>query len=145
MLDLIALTKETVTFLAPFLPYLVKAGENVAEEAGKKLGEQAGGGAWGAAKALWAKLRPHVEAKSVAQEAVQEVATNPKDEDAQAALRLQLKKIFNEDESLAQEVFKIQNEAKKAGVNVAALGNRSVAIGGDVSGTTIVTGDKNKI
>ena len=61
--------EEAVAFLAPFLPYLLKVGENAAEEAGKKLGQQAGGGAWEKAKALWAKLRPKAEAKDAAQEA----------------------------------------------------------------------------
>jgi hypothetical protein len=143
MLDLVILAKEAVTFLAPFLPYLLKAGEGLAEEAGKKLGEQAGGGAWDKAKALWGRLRPKVEVKPAAQEAIQDVAKDPHDEDALAALRLQLKKIFTEDEDLAQKVFKLQQEMHGAGVNVAAIGDRSVAIGGNVSNTTITTGDQN--
>jgi hypothetical protein len=145
MLDVVVLSKEIVTFLAPFLPYLLKAGEGAAEEAGKKLGEKAGGGAWDKAKALWAKLRPKAEAKPAAQEAVEEVAASPKDEDARAALRLQLKKLLAEDESLAREVFEMHEGARKAGVNVAAIGDRSVAIGGGVSGSNIITGDSNKI
>lgn len=145
MLDLIVLAKETVTFLAPFLPYLLKAGEGAAEEAGKKLGEKAGGGAWDKAKALWAKLRPKAEAKPAALEAAQEVAAAPEDEDARAALRVQLKKLLAEDESLAREVSEMQREMRQAGVNVAATGDRSVAIGGNVSGSNIATGDQNKI
>jgi hypothetical protein len=144
MLDFIMLAKETVAFLAPFLPYLVKAGEGAAEEVGKKLGEAGGGGAWEKAKALWARLRPSVEAKTTTQEAVQELAANPQDDDARAALRVQLKKLFTEDESLAQEISKLQKEVQKAGVNVAAIGERSVAIAGNVTGTTIITGDRYK-
>jgi hypothetical protein len=144
MLDLIMLAKETAGFLAPFLPYLLKAGESVAEEAGKKLGDQSGGGVWETAKALWARLSPKVEAKPATHEAVQEVAANPADEDARAALRLQLKKLFTEDESLANEILKIQKDAQKAGINVAAIGERSIAIGGNVSGSTISTGDQYK-
>jgi hypothetical protein len=145
MLDLVALAKETVTFLAPFLPYLLKVGEGAAEEAGKKIGEKAGGGAWEKAKAMWAKLRPGTEAKPAAQEAVQEVTAAPEDEDARAALRLQLKKLFAEDESLAKEISEMQVQVRQAGVNVAAIGDRSVAIGGNVSGSTIVTGNENKV
>lgn len=145
MLDLVTLAKETVTFLAPFLPYLLKAGEGAAEEAGKQLGEKAGGGAWDKAKALWAKLHPKTEAKSAVKEAVQEVAAAPDDEDARAALRLQLKKILAEDESMAQEISEMQREMRRAGVNVAAIGERSVAIGGNVSGSNIMTGDQNGI
>lgn len=145
MLDLVVLVKETVTFLAPFLPYLLKAGEGAAEEAGKKLGEKAGGGAWDKAKALWAKLRPSAEVKPAAQEAVQGVAAAPEDEDARAALRVQLKKLLAEDESLAREVSEMQREMRQAGVNIAAIGDRSVAIGGNVSGSNIITGDQNRL
>jgi hypothetical protein len=44
------LTDNTVAFLAPFLPYLLKAGEKAAEEAGRRLGAAA----WEQAQALWA-------------------------------------------------------------------------------------------
>jgi hypothetical protein len=99
-MDVATLTKEVVVFLAPFLPYLLKAGEKAAEEAGKKLG----GDAWEQAKALWSKLRPKVEAKPAAQEAVQDMAQAPANKDAQVALRLQLKKLLTEDTALAQEI-----------------------------------------
>jgi hypothetical protein len=141
MLDVLLLAKEAVTFLAPFLPYLIKSGEALAEEAGKKVGEQAGGGAWEKAKTLWAKLRPKVETKPAAREALEDLVANPNDEDTRAALRMQLRKLFVEDELFAQEIAKIQNDVKQSGVNVAAIGDRSVAIGGPVSNTTIMTGD----
>src|ERR1051325_6833240 len=144
MIDIADAAKETVTLLAPFLPYLLKAGEGFADEAGKKLGEEAGGGAWEKAKNLWSRLRPKVELKPAALEAVEDVATNPNDEDAVAALRNQLKKLLTEDKSLAEEILKIQDEMRRDGVNVSAIGERSVAIGGNVSGSTIITGDTNK-
>ena len=144
MIDMALLAKETVAFLAPFLPQLLKAGESVAE-GGAKLGQAAGGGAWEVAKKLWATLSPSVEAKPGTKEAVEEVKANPKDEDAQAALRLQLKKLFAEDETLAREILKIQKEAQEAGVNVAAIGDGSVAVGGNVSGSVINTGNRNRI
>jgi hypothetical protein len=144
MVDVLLLAKESVAFLAPFLPYLIKSGEALAEEAGKKLGEQAGAGAWEKAKSLFGKLLPKVESKPAAREALEDVAANPNDEDTRAALRSQLKKLFAEDEAFAQEVQKIQNDVKQSGVNVAAIGERSVAIGGPVNNTTIITGDSNK-
>jgi hypothetical protein len=59
-------------------------------EAGKQLGVDA----WEKAKSLWGKLRPQVDAKPAAQEAAQDVAETSDNEDAQAALRLQLKKLL---------------------------------------------------
>ena len=140
-MDLAQLAQTVTAFLSPFLPYLLKAGEKAAEEAGKKVG----GDAWERAKTLWSKLRPKVEAKPTAQEAVKDAAAAPQDEDAQAALRLQLKKILAEDETLAAEVAHLWEEAEAASVTVIASGERPVAIGGDVSGSTIVTGDQNVV
>lgn len=138
-MDISQLAQQLTTFLTPFLPYLLKAGEKAAEEAGKKIG----GDAWERAKTLWAKLRPKVEAKPTAQEAVKDAAAAPQDQDAQAALRLQLKKLLAEDKTLAQEVARLWEDARAAGVTVVASGARSVAVGGDVSGSVIVTGDDN--
>jgi hypothetical protein len=107
--DIQTLAKEVVAFLAPFLPYLVMAGGEAAKEAGKKFGEAA----WEQAKALWGKLRPKVEAKPAAQEAVQDAAAAPQDEDAQAALRLQLRKLLAEDETLAGEVTRLVQEGSQ--------------------------------
>ncbi len=116
-------------------------GGKAAEEASKKLGVDA----LESAKGLWGKLRPKVEAKPAALEAVTDVVAAPKDEDAQAALRLQLKKILAEDEKLADEVSRMWQEAKASNVKAIARGERSVAIGGNVSGSVIVTGDSNQV
>jgi hypothetical protein len=132
---------QVVAFLAPYLPHLLKAGERVVEETGKKLGENA----LDHAKALWAKLRPKVEAKPAALEAAQDVVAAPRDEDAQASLRSQLKKLLSEDETLAAEVARLWQEAERAGVTVTTSGDRNVIVGGDVSNTTIATGDHNVV
>jgi hypothetical protein len=129
------------TFLVPVLPYLFKTGEKVAEEAGKKIA----GNAWDWAKDLWGKLRPKVEAKPAALGAVKEVAQTPDNKDAQAALRVQLTKLLAEDEALAGEVAEWLERARAAGITVTASGERSVAIGGDMSGSIVNTGSGNAI
>jgi hypothetical protein len=139
-MDVTELVKQLTPMLIPFLPYLVKAGEKAAEEAGKQLG----GEAWGKVKTLWGRLQPSVQAKPAAQEAVQEVARNPQDADAQAALRLQLKKILTEDEALAHELVPLVQSLQQTRISVIASGERSVAVGGSISGSTIITGDVNK-
>jgi hypothetical protein len=140
-MDTTTLAQNVAAFLIPVLPYLVKAGEEAAKEAGKKFG----GDAWERAKALWGILRPKVEAKPAAQEAAQDVAQAPADPDAQAALRQQLKKLLSEDLALTQEIAHLWAEARAAGVTVVASGERSVAVGGSVSGSTIITGDRNVV
>ncbi len=56
------LSQQVTTFLAPFLPYLLKAGEKAAEEVGKKLGADA----WEKAKSLWGRLRSKPNVAQVA-------------------------------------------------------------------------------
>jgi hypothetical protein len=139
MLDVVQLAKDLTPFLTPLLPYLLKAGEAAAEKAGEKLLDAASD----KAKALAVRLWPALAAQPAVLAAAQEVAAAPADEDAQAALRLQLKKLFLEDQALAQSAAQWWAEAQAAGVQVA--GNRNVTIGGSVSGSTILTGDNNQV
>ena len=138
-MDIGALASSLTTALVPLLPYLLKAGEGAAGETGKKALDQSL--EWG--KSLWSKLKPGVEAKPAALEAAQDVADAPEDEDLQATLRVQLKKLLIEDQSLAEDVSRWLEQGKAAGITVTASGERSVAIGGDVKGA-IITGDQNK-
>ena len=140
-MDVTTLAKDLAFFLTPFLPYLLKAGEKAAEEAGKKLG----GDAWDQAKGLWARLRPKVEAKPATQEAVRDAAAAPNDDDIQAVLRVQLRKLLAEDAVLAGELERVWQEAQQSGATVIAAGERSVAIDRDVTDGTIITGDQNVI
>jgi hypothetical protein len=139
-MDIVALTQSVAPLLIPLMPYLLKMGEKAAEEAGEKIG----GATWEWGKGLWNKLRAKVEAKPAAIEAAHEVAKNPDDVDAQAALRLQLRKLLEGDPTLAEEVYELVEKAQAAGVTVTASGDRSVAVGRDVKGSTIITGDSNR-
>ena len=125
------------SFLAPFLPYVVQAGQKVADKAADVLGEEAAN----YAERLWERLKPGVEAKPAAKEAAEEVATSPKDEVALEKLRVQLQKLLEEDEALTADLTRIWGEARAANV-ITASGERSVAVGGNVSGSTIITGDQ---
>jgi hypothetical protein len=139
-MDIGALASSVTTALVPLLPYLLKAGEKAAEETGKTVAGQS----WEWAKSLWTKLKPKVEAKPAALEAAQDVVRMPNNDDARGALRLQLYKLLDEDESLAEEVSRWLEQGKAAGINVSVSGERNVAIGGSISGSTIITGDQNK-
>lgn len=99
------LVNSLTTALVP-LPYLLKAGEKAAEEMGKKVGSESL--EW--ARSLWSKLKPKVEAKPAALEAVQDAANMH----AQAALRVQLRKLLAEDQSLAEEVGRWLEQRSKS-------------------------------
>jgi hypothetical protein len=128
------------SFLAPFMRYLLKAGEPLAEEAARKINEKA----WVYAKALWARLRPKVDQEPTARAAAEDLADDPDDEDRLAALRVQLKKLLAADPALAKEMTSVWEQAEAEKVVVSVIGDRSVGIGGSVSGSTIITGDDSK-
>ena len=143
-MDFTALAASLTTALLPLLPYLLKAGEGAASQTGKNIADKTL--EWG--KSLWSKLQPKVEAKPAALEAAQDAALNPDDKDAQGALRRQLAKLLESDQSLAEEVKRWLDEGKASG-NITAGGNvvtasgeRSIAIGGNATNNTFNTNDQ---
>lgn len=132
-MDPATLAAQMVAVLAPALPYLLKAGERAAEEAGSRLGGQA----WEQASALWAKLRPRADEQPAVMEAAQEVAQRPEDEDAQAALRVQLRKLLSKDSALAAELVQVVGPGGSA-TSVSARGRGNIAVGCDISHSTII-------
>jgi hypothetical protein len=139
VVDVAALAAQVAATLAPSVPYLLG---KVADQAGHEIGRET----LQQAQALWARLRPAVESRPSAHEAVNDVAEHPADQDAQAALRLQIRKVLAEDLGLSQELARVLAETAPRGdtsVRVTASGERSVAIGGDNPGT-ISTGDSGR-
>jgi hypothetical protein len=139
-MDNTMLVQNLTAFLAPFLPYLLKTSEKAIEEVGKQLGTDA----WRRAKVLWTKLRTTMETNPAAQEAAQDVANAPEDADAQAALRLQLRKLLARDEILAAEMTRLWEVTETAGVTIIATGKRSIAAQ-KIEGSTIIAGDQNVV
>lgn len=138
----VPLAGQIVQVLTPFLPYLLKGGEDIGA-AVAKTGE---GQAIDLASKLWSRLNPKVQSRPAASEAAADLASEPGDEDAQAALRVQLRKLLLEDPSLARELSGLLQAAGPVSTvtNVSVRGDRSVGIGGDVRGSTIDTGDEHK-
>lgn len=139
---LVPLATQVVNSVGPFLPYLVAAGQGVAESL-----DEHGDEAQKLATSLWEALRPKVEARPAALDAVKYAAEQPKDDDAQVALRLQIRRLLSEDAELAAELSRILQAGQQSGgtVNVTASGARSVAIGGSANGGVIITGDQNRV
>ncbi len=137
------------------MPYLLLAGKKASEEAGKKLGV----GAWDKAKQIWGRLGGAVDKEPMAAGAAQEAAAHPEDADAQAALRLQLRKILEQDEALAGEVSTLLADGRQAawhaevhgdgavaqGPGAVAAGKGGVAVGGDVQGDVVVGTDSRTV
>jgi hypothetical protein len=90
------------TLIAPFLPFLLNLDNKTLESA-----------AYSKAQAIWEILGSKVAAKATAQEAAIDLAKNPNDKDLQATLRVQLKKLLDQDAELSKAIVThIQAEIK---------------------------------
>lgn len=92
-----------VEFLAPCLPFLPYVGNQTVEGASHKVSEDV----WRKVIQVWSQLQQKVQEKPAALEAVMDVAKDLEDEDSQATLRKQLKKILESDTLLSVEIAKI--------------------------------------
>jgi hypothetical protein len=124
--------------LAPFLPYLVRAGKRTGEDVAEALGTEAGR----LAKALWEKLRDRIDSREAAREAATDVADQPDDELARAAFTLQLRKLLTEDPTLSKEVARMLSGAQRDGIiathgGVVIAGGQHVGPGGVAAGRDI--------
>ena len=118
------------SFLAPFLPQLLKLGQPLAEEAGKAVGKQIGAGSWERAKQLWQKLWPKAEARPAINGAAVVLADDVTDKDAQVMLTKQLGKLLTADPELTATLKEL-------------LADEIAAAGNGVSVTQTVMGDSN--
>jgi hypothetical protein len=136
-------------FLSPFLPTLLRLGGKAVDKATESAAGKFGDAAFVKAQAIWGKLSPKVEAKEAAKEAAIDVANNPEDEDSLAALRVQLKKLLEQDEELMRAIAAILEEDPpngKAGTTIVqnVKGDRNQIIG-QMNGGTVTTGHQRTI
>src|ERR1700730_8713384 len=94
------LAGQLVQILARFLPYLIKVGEGLGTKAAQQLEDKG----LDVATKLWGRLGARVDARPSAREAVVDVAAQPADEDARAALRVQLRKLLVDEPELRTEL-----------------------------------------
>ncbi len=137
-MDIAVLARDLVSILGPALPFLIGAAQ---EATGQVVGEAISA----TAKKLWSKLHSKLESKPSIKEVALDLASHPDDEDAQAALRLQLKKLLTDDTELANELASIVADARRPGIIVTASGDRAIAVGGNLMGSTMITGDNNTV
>jgi class 3 adenylate cyclase len=94
-----ALASGVVAVLAP---YLAKAGEEFAKEVGKTASSKMG--------ALYQAVKARLHGHPAAAKALADLEVTPDDEDAQAALRLQLKKQMEADGAFADTLRRLLEE-----------------------------------
>lgn len=126
-----ALASQLAGLVAPFLPKLI---DKAAESAAGKAGEAA----WNKALSIWKMLWPEAEKNPEVAKAIKDVAQNAEDPDAKVALAWQLKKLTLPPEVLA-ELQKIIAESK-SDIRITSADRGGVAVGGSVTGGTIIAG-----
>ncbi len=136
---------QIVLWLAPVLPYLLKGAVELAKNAAGELGKKLGNEGWEGLKGLAAKIQKKAAHRPALRKALSEGQAAPDDVDVQAALRLQLEKVLQQDPDLQAEVVRLLAGTSASGGAVVASGERSVAIGGDVRDSVIITGDGNRV
>lgn len=122
-------------YLVPFLPALVAGATKYTESFMAKAGDES----YEFAATLWAKLKGRRQSLD---DAAQDVADHTDDQDASSSFRLQLKKLLLDEPELAQEITDMLKDRQ---VKVAASGERSVAMSGTMTSSTVITGDSNRV
>lgn len=128
-----------VAFLAPLVPHLLRGLKSGAGEAAEKLGREV----WDQAEHLWQRIRDRISGRPEVPEIVDEIARDPHDQLAQAALARELRNAMAADPSFAAEIEDLWNRLQATGPaqvrQVTASGAGAVAIGGDVDTSHITT------
>jgi histone deacetylase complex regulatory component SIN3 len=139
-MDASSLAKLVVENLAPAIPFLVKAGESATASVIKDIGVSA----WQKSVSVWSKIKPEFNDHPKLKEAIQEVADDHLDKDAQAMLRLQLKKVLMQNPMLLDELSRLVQNSDFS-TNASASGKGSVVAGESINNSTIITGKDNNI
>ena len=131
-MDLLTLATTVITFLA------LKSSEGFLQKVGER--------AYQKVEELVQTVRRKFQGDAYAEQTLERLEQKPQDEARKAALQGVLAEKVEEDHEFMQALQKLVEEIKQAGGDqVMALGERSVAIGGDVTGSTIITGDRNVV
>jgi hypothetical protein len=135
---------DITAFISPFLPVLLKLGDNAVSKAAGSAAAKFGEAAFHKAQTAWNELWPKIEVKETALEAVVDVANNPEDVKFQTVLEVQFEKLFKQDQELLKLISQILQEDSADGVpgvqivqNV--IGNKNQTIGRMEGGLMIGT------
>lgn len=123
-IDPATLIPNAVALLAPALPLLYGFAKETAKGAAGKLGETV----IEKADALLTKLKAKFSSRPALEEAVKDVAKQPDDADAQAALRVQLRKLLEAEPDFAGELHQIVSTVNNNNMtqHVSGTGNFAV-------------------
>jgi hypothetical protein len=128
------LINDTISTLAPALPFLLKGAEGASEAIGKKIGEAA----MSKAKMIWQWLKPKAEERPALLKAAKDIAAVPTDGKALTDLRDELTSLLASQPNLAAELHTMITATTQANT-ASASGAGAIAIGGSVSDSSLRT------
>ena len=99
------ITSLAASAVAALAPYLAEVGKEFAKETGKAAASKIG--------VLYQALKTRLKKKPTVKEALADLEANPSNEDAKAALRLQLTKQMNADPTFRDTLRKLLDEIKQ--------------------------------
>lgn len=132
------------------VPYAKRLGAKLVEKAGESLPD--------VVDKLWDAVKEKMESRAETKELPADLVAAPEDQAVQDAFQYQLKKLLENDEAFAYQLEILVNQAQQAAANMntmegdgaMAQGDHSVAagkggiyVGGNVSGSNLITGNQN--
>lgn len=141
--DIQALSDLLSQTLTPYLPIFLSGattvGSSVLEGFGKKIGETG----WQSVTRLWGKIKAQLDTRPESALRLAEAAALQDDPRTASLISWEFEKLLKgmtTDDLI--EVYDLATQASMQIRSVTAAGDRSVAIGGDATNSTITTGDK---
>lgn len=136
------------SFLAPFLPHLMKLSGQVAEKLTEIISEKAGEAAWEKAQKIWERLSPTLEENEDLKVAASQVATKPDSTARQAVFQEELESLLKDNPKLARAIAQIMQEDAPDGTPGTQIvqtitGDENQTIGQVFGGTIIGSVDGN--
>jgi hypothetical protein len=124
--------------IAILSPYLAEAGRGFAKKAGENLAEKA--------NSLYETIKAKFTGDRDAEQALALVEAKPASQGRLLTLEEILTERMTADADFAATIERLVDEAKKADSrNVIVFGERNISTGGDVRGSTLITGDNNTV
>lgn len=133
-------------------PYAKIVGGKLVEKASEELPDVTG--------KIWDVVKEKLEAQPETKNLPAELVQSPDDDDLKGTFRHQLKKLLENDETFAQQLQKLVDEAQQVttysatldgdgaiaqGTGAKAVGKGGILIEGDVSGSNVISGNNNVV
>jgi hypothetical protein len=120
-------------------PYLVEGGKSFAKKAGEALERKA--------ETLYQSIKNKLAGDKDAEQTLAQVEAKPESKARQSSLEEVLIEKMQADSDFAMIIDRLVQEAHAADTRkiINITGDRNIAVGGNVNGSTFITGDNNRV